>query len=151
MSLLSSNPALLFPSRTAAEKSASSQLPIPVAESGVMFRGIAIPLVVLFHFTARLPAEALNISAGAPWPVFFGWVGVYFFFIISGYCIFMTLERSATVGVFLARRISRIYPAFFAAVLILFVFGLVAHIPSVPEAKKRPRGCRGRRARHVCR
>lgn len=100
-----------------------------------MFRGIAILLVVLFHFTARLPAYALNITEGAPWPVFFGWVGVYFFFIISGYCIFMTLERSATVGVFLARRISRIYPAFVAAVLILFVFGLFAYIPSVPEAK----------------
>ena len=100
-----------------------------------MFRGIAILLVVLFHFTARLPAYALNITEGAPLPVFFGWVGVYFFFIISGYCIFMTLERSATVGVFLARRISRIYPAFVAAVLILFVFGLVAYIPSVPEAK----------------
>jgi len=100
-----------------------------------MFRGIAILLVVLFHFTARLPAYALNIAEGAPWPVFFGWVGVYFFFIISGYCIFMTLERSATVGVFLARRISRIYPAFVAAVLILFVFGIIAHVPSVPEAK----------------
>src|SRR6218665_4144752 len=90
-----------------------------------VFRGIAIVLVVLFYFTARLPAHALNITEGAPWPVFFGWVGVYFFFIISGYCIFMTLERSATVGVFLARRFSRIYPAFVAAGDILFVFGAV--------------------------
>ena len=100
-----------------------------------VFRGIAILMVVLFHFTARLPAYALNITEGAPPPVFFGWVGVYFFFIISGYCIFMTLERSATAGVFLARRFSRIYPAFVAAVLLLFIFGLVAYIPSVPEAK----------------
>lgn len=100
-----------------------------------VFRGIAILLVVMFHFTARLPAYSLNITEGAPPPVFFGWVGVYFFFIISGYCIFMTLERSATVGVFLARRFSRIYPAFVAAVLLLFVFGLIAYIPSVPEAK----------------
>lgn len=99
-----------------------------------VFRGIAILLVVMFHFTARLPAYSLNITEGAPLPIFFGWVGVYFFFIISGYCIFMTLERSATVGVFLARRFSRIYPAFFAAVLLLFVFGLVSYIPSVPEA-----------------
>jgi peptidoglycan/LPS O-acetylase OafA/YrhL len=102
-----------------------------------MFRGIAILLVVLFHFTARLPAQALNITEGAPWPVFFGWVGVYFFFIISGYCIFMTLERAPTVGMFLARRISRIYPAFIAAVLILFFFGLIADVPSVPEANFR--------------
>lgn len=100
-----------------------------------VFRGIAILLVVMFHFTARLPAYSLNITEGAPFPVFFGWVGVYFFFIISGYCIFMTLERSATVGVFLARRFSRIYPAFFAAVLLLFAFSLVAYIPSVPEAR----------------
>jgi peptidoglycan/LPS O-acetylase OafA/YrhL len=99
------------------------------------FRGIAILLVVLFHFTARLPIEALNITENAPLPVFFGWVGVYFFFVISGYCIFMTLERSETVGIYLARRISRIYPAFVAAVLILFVFGLVFEVPSVPEAK----------------
>lgn len=101
------------------------------------FRGVAILLVVLFHFTARLPQSALNISEGAPLPVFFGWVGVYFFFIISGYCIFMTLERSASVGQFLARRFSRIYPAFVAAVLLLFVFGLVFAVPSVPEANFR--------------
>jgi len=100
-----------------------------------VFRGLAILLVVLFHFTARLPAEALNITEDAPFAVFFGWVGVYFFFVISGYCIFMTLERSTTVGVFLARRFSRIYPAFAAAVLLLFVFGLVSYIPAVPEAK----------------
>lgn len=100
-----------------------------------VFRGIAILMVVLYHFTARVPAYALNITDGAPLPVFFGWVGVYFFFIISGYCIFMTLERSSSVGVFLARRFSRIYPAFVAAVLLLFVFGLFWHIPSVPEAK----------------
>ncbi len=98
------------------------------------FRGLAILLVVLFHFTARLPNEAINITEGAPLPVFFGWVGVYFFFIISGYCIFMTLERSAGVSQFLARRISRIYPAFAAAVLLLFIFGLVFIVPSVPEA-----------------
>ncbi len=99
-----------------------------------VFRGIAILLVALYHFTARLPAAALNITEGAPWPVSFGWVGVYFFFIISGYCIFITLEKSASVGVFLARRFSRIYPAFAAAVLLLFAFGLVAQVPSVPEA-----------------
>ncbi|UYN99848.1 MAG: acyltransferase [Devosia sp.] len=98
------------------------------------FRGTAILLVVLFHFTARLPDYALNITEGAPLPLFFGWVGVYFFFIISGYCIFMTLERSETVGIYLARRFSRIYPAFAAAVLALFVFGMVFYVPSVPEA-----------------
>lgn len=99
-----------------------------------IFRGIAILLVVLFHFTARLPQAALNVTDNAPVPVFMGWVGVYFFFIISGYCIFMTLERSASVSQFLARRFSRIYPAFAASVLLLFVFGMLFQVPSVPEA-----------------
>ncbi|HEY8595439.1 MAG TPA: acyltransferase, partial [Devosiaceae bacterium] len=66
--------------------------------------------------------------------VFFGWIGVYFFFAISGYCIFLTLERSATVRVFLARRFSRIYPAFLAAAVLLFLYGLVAYIPTVADA-----------------
>ncbi len=124
-------------SESAMERARTSEYPYMTkgrVETIDVFRGIAILLVVLFHFTARLPAESLNIAEGAPWQVFFGWVGVYFFFIISGYCIFMTLERSATVGVFLSRRFSRIYPAFFAAVLLLFIFGVVFQVPSVPAA-----------------
>ncbi|HWA18955.1 MAG TPA: acyltransferase [Devosia sp.] len=99
-----------------------------------VFRGIAILLVVLFHFTSRLPPEALNVI-GTPAPqVPFGWIGVHFFFAISGYCIYLTLEKSATVQLFLARRFSRIYPAFFAAVVFLFLYGLLAPVPSVPSA-----------------
>lgn len=102
-----------------------------------VFRGIAIVMVVLFHYTSRLPPEALGITGDPPVPVSFGWIGVYFFFVLSGYCIFLTLERSATVSLFLARRFSRIYPAFLAAVLLLFAFQFVGHLPSVPEAHYR--------------
>jgi peptidoglycan/LPS O-acetylase OafA/YrhL len=107
----------------------------PRVETIDVFRGIAILLVVLYHFTARLPPAALNVSGMPVPPVFFGWAGVYFFFAISGYCIFLTLERSATVSLFLARRFSRLYPAFLAAAIFLFVYGLVAPPPSVPEAQ----------------
>ncbi|HEV7718554.1 MAG TPA: acyltransferase, partial [Arsenicitalea sp.] len=102
-----------------------------------VFRGIAILMVVLFHFTARLPPASLNITGMPSPPVFFGWIGVYFFFAISGYCIFLTLERSATVSMFLARRFSRIYPAYLAAAILLFLYGLVAYLPSVPSAEYR--------------
>lgn len=102
-----------------------------------VFRGIAILMVVLFHFTARIPPGALGVTGEPAWPVFFGWVGVYFFFAISGYCIFLTLDRSATVRLFLARRFSRIYPAFLAAALFLFAYGLIAVIPSAPDAAYR--------------
>lgn len=102
-----------------------------------VFRGIAILMVVLFHFTARLPPASLNVTGMPAPPVFFGWIGVYFFFAISGYCIFLTLEKSATVSVFLARRFSRIYPAYLAAAILLFLYGLAAYLPSVPSAQYR--------------
>lgn len=102
-----------------------------------IFRGIAILLVVLFHYTARLPAEALNMAANPQPAIFFGWIGVFFFFVISGYCIYLTLERASTVQLFLARRFSRLYPAFLAAVLLLFILGLIVAVPSVPEANYR--------------
>jgi len=99
-----------------------------------VFRGVAILMVVAYHFTARLPPAALNVT-GAPAPqVYFGWAGVYFFFAISGYCIYLTLERSATVSLFLARRFSRLYPAFLAAAVFLFAYGELVPVPSVPSA-----------------
>ena len=99
-----------------------------------VFRGVAILLVVLYHFTARLPAEALHVSGAPVPPIYFGWIGVYVFFAISGYCIYLTLGRSTSIALFLARRFSRIYPAFLAAALFLFAYGVLAPVPSIPEA-----------------
>lgn len=99
-----------------------------------VFRGVAILLVVLYHFTARLPPTALNVTGMPAPPVSFGWVGVYFFFAISGYCIYLTLERSATISLFLARRFSRLYPAYLAAAIFLFAYGSMVPVPSVPAA-----------------
>ena len=99
-----------------------------------VFRGISILLVVLYHFTARLPPDALNVVGAAAPPAYFGWVGVFVFFAISGYCIFLTLERSAGIALFLARRISRLYPAFLAAALFLFAYGVLVPLPSIPDA-----------------
>lgn len=99
-----------------------------------VFRGIAILMVVAYHFTARLPPAALNVTGDAAPPVFFGWAGVYVFFAVSGYCIYLTLERSATLSLFLARRFSRLYPAFLAAAIFLFAYGELVPVPSVPAA-----------------
>lgn len=102
-----------------------------------IFRGCAILFVALYHYTARLPASALNMET-APSPAFhFGWIGVYFFFVLSGYCIFLTLERAKTIKLFLARRFSRIYPAYLAALIGLFIFGAFVALPSVPAANYR--------------
>lgn len=84
-------------------------------------RLVAALAVVLFHFTARdhirwgvLPHEA--------WPALSdvtrdGYAGVHLFFVISGFVILMSVW-DRTVPQFLASRISRLYPAFWAAVLL---------------------------------
>jgi len=98
-----------------------------------IFRAVAVLLVVLFHYTARLPKEVFGASAETTVAFEFGWIGVYFFFIISGFCIFFTLERASSVGSFFAKRFSRIYPAFVAAALLLFAVDQVFSLPILPE------------------
>ena len=98
-----------------------------------MFRAISVIMVVLFHYTARLPVHELGGEASQNLVVSFGWIGVYTFFILSGYCIFFTLGRSSSLISFFAKRFSRIYPAFFAAAVILFVIGQFYPLPHLPE------------------
>lgn len=52
-------------------------------------------------------------------------VAVKAFFIVSGFLIFMSFERSATITSYAKKRIRRIYPAYFTAVM-LCAIGLVA-------------------------
>src|SRR5262249_39121974 len=53
------------------------------------------------------------------WPVTFpsGHYGVELFFIISGFVILMTLEKSGNLRSFAISRITRLYPAYWCAVL----------------------------------
>ena len=84
-------------------------------------RLVAALAVVLFHFTARdhsrwdvLPAvEFPGLSQVAR----YGYVGVHLFFVISGFVILMSLW-GRTLPQFVASRVSRLYPALWAAVLL---------------------------------
>ncbi|GLQ16107.1 acyltransferase family protein [Maritalea porphyrae] len=98
-----------------------------------IFRAAAVLMVVLFHYTTRLPSEVFGAVPYAVVPFEFGWIGVYFFFIISGFCIFFTLEKAKSIGSFLAKRFSRIYPAFLAAAVLLFALDQVFGLPLLPE------------------
>ena len=49
-----------------------------------------------------------------------GTMGVQFFFIISGFVIFMTLQRCRHLFEFWIRRLARLYPAYLAATLLTF-------------------------------
>lgn len=81
-------------------------------------RGIAAMAVVLFHFT---------ISEESPNSILrFGSAGVDLFFIISGFVISMSLDKSPTVAHFAISRFSRLFPTYWTSVLISFVI-IIGH------------------------
>lgn len=85
-------------------------------------RGVAALLVVLFHFT-------MNRSE-ANWGFKYGTTGVDLFFIISGFVIFMSLEKVHTSKEFIINRISRLYPTYWACVTFTFTLIIITSILS---------------------
>lgn len=76
------------------------------------FRGIAAILVVLFHF----------IGQGHSTSVFtIGVTAVDLFFIISGFVIFLTLDKVKIWKDFVINRLSRLFPVYFTCVTITFL------------------------------
>lgn len=79
------------------------------------FRGIAILLVVGFHYFARFSADSRGIypygDVLAAVPVFeYGFYGVMLFFSVSGFVIALTLERTRSFFEFAVRRFARLWP-----------------------------------------
>lgn len=105
-------------------KQASSQRLIEIDA----LRGLAALAVVLFHYTTRFtelfdPAPLPTIS----FPI--GHYGVNLFFIISGFVIFMTLERTSRPMDFVVSRFSRLFPAYWVAIILTF---LITHLLGLP-------------------
>jgi peptidoglycan/LPS O-acetylase OafA/YrhL len=100
-------------------------------------RGLAAVAVVLFHYTTRyqqLFGHPESLAVSLPW----GQYGVDLFFMLSGFVILMTLERTAESWKFAWGRFSRLYPTYWAAAALTFVvvsaFGLPGQEVSVGEA-----------------
>lgn len=91
-------------------------------------RGIAAVAVLGYHFTTRYQ-EQIGHVGGAPADLGLGRYGVYLFFLISGFVIFMTLERTRTAADFMVSRFSRLFPAYWAALLLASLVILVAGLP----------------------
>ena len=99
-------------------------------------RGVAIALVFVLHcLGAAFGYDELNWNGWfrdfhfskaflALLPATFGWVGVPIFFVISGFCIHLTYERSTrkSFSDFFLRRFFRIYPPYLIALLIFSFF-----------------------------
>jgi len=77
-------------------------------------RGIAALMVVLFHFTMDRPEMYLGFKYGV--------TGVDFFFIISGFVIFLTLSSTKSWRDFVVSRFSRLFPTYWTVVTITALF-----------------------------
>ena len=91
-------------------------------------RGLAIILVILFHAYSRWPKKYPYGDTFAQIPVFDnGWIGVQLFFMISGFVIFMTLERCQGFFQFMAKRWVRLFPAMLVCSLLIFLSAKFFH------------------------
>lgn len=90
-------------------------------------RGIAALAVAAYHYTTRYQ-EAIGHVGGSLPSLLPGKYGVHLFFLISGFVIFMTLERTHRTMDFVVSRFSRLYPGYWAAVavtaLVVYSIGL---------------------------
>lgn len=83
-------------------------------------RGVAALSVVLFHYTTRYDLKyghAQPPGFSVPW----GYLGVDLFFMISGFVILMSLDRTRSAMDFVVSRFSRLFPAFWLAVLLTYI------------------------------
>lgn len=83
-------------------------------------RGIAALAVVLYHYFYRLEEILGTYPDVASW-AYYGKYGVHLFFMISGYVIFMSINKETKARGFIISRFSRLYPTFFFAVIITFI------------------------------
>ncbi len=101
-------------------------------------RGLAALGVVAFHYTTFYQQEQGHLQ-----PLGFGFpagnYGVHLFFLISGFVIFMTLERTRDAMDFAVSRFSRLFPAYWAAMAItaavVYTIGMpIQRIPTIDLA-----------------
>ena len=91
-------------------------------------RGVAALSVVIYHFTCNY--ERVYHHTAPPAVSFhLGALGVQLFFLISGFVIMMTIERTRRPADFVRSRFSRLFPAYWAAV---FLTAAVVHALPLP-------------------
>lgn len=90
------------------------------------FRALAILSVLLFHYFSRWtpPRNVVSLYPYKNAYDFFGYgyLGVQFFFIISGFVIFFTLDNTTDFYTFWKKRLIRLLPSLLIASLITIIF-----------------------------
>ena len=91
-------------------------------------RGIAALFVVLYHYTVQYGA----VFGSSIQPIFrfdIGKYGVELFFIVSGFVIFLTLNKTKHASDFVVSRLSRLYPAYWVAIILTFSMLMISPLP----------------------
>ena len=95
------------------------------------WRGISILLVMAYHFTNRVAFSAMGSPVPPTVEFYSGKLGVYVFFVLSGYLISLTLGSSRSLAEFYAKRLSRIWPLLILASIVIFAFLQIFEPPRV--------------------
>ncbi len=89
-------------------------------------RGVAILLVLGFHAYSKWPEMVPYGDTYQYFPIFnFGWVGVQLFFLVSGFVIFMTLDKTKTFHLFMYKRWLRLFPGMLLACLLIYTTSFI--------------------------
>ena len=91
-------------------------------------RGLAVLLVVFFHFTWGHGAAGFIFK--------YGNTGVDLFFLISGFVIFMSLTKVKTGKEFVINRVARLYPTYWVSVTISYILINIYYQISVVDWQK---------------
>ena len=83
---------------------------------------------MLFHYTVIIERYVPNFHV--KYSFTYGYFGVELFFIISGFVIFMSIQRSQTGLDFVVSRFSRLYPTFWVCLSLTFIIGLASPLTS---------------------
>jgi asparagine synthase (glutamine-hydrolysing) len=96
-------------------------------------RGLAILMVLLFHFVAQTTATN-RLEAGVNWVLSHGLLGVDLFFVLSGFLItgilYDSREQTGYFSSFYMRRALRIFPLYYAVLFVVFFV-----LPLVPALR----------------
>jgi len=91
-------------------------------------RGLSVLAVILYHYTYRY-YELYSHKDHLFFNFYDGKYGVQSFFIISGFVIFMSLNRITKAKDFVIHRFIRLYPTFWFSVIFTFIFVYIFGLP----------------------
>ncbi|WP_323316190.1 acyltransferase family protein [Limnoraphis robusta] len=93
-----------------------------------VFRGLAALGVVFFHYTSQY-STLFQHSPEVKYYFGMGRHGVEVFFLLSGFVILITLERTKSCWDFIIKRFARLYPAYWVAIALTFIIVAIAKLP----------------------